>query len=670
MGCVRGSFGRSRAWGAAVAMAGLGLAATGAQAAEPASVMIVFDGSGSMWASIEGAPRTNKLTLARDAVRRALGKVDPQTRIGLAAFGHRRGDCGDVEVIRPPEPVDVQRLADSLDRFNPRGRGPLVAGLREAAKALGPPPAKRSIVLIHDDADNCQLNVCTMAEELKASGITAHVVGLAVKPDDAGRMACLPQLTRGRMINVQSAADVGPAIEEALRLAGAAPAMADRAPPKPTVTAALTVPGPAPIPADAPPGLYLRALLAPNTEALGTAVQWTVRADGKDGASIYAARAASPHVPVEPGRYLVEARDGAVFASMVVDAADKVPTAVNLVLNAGLLRVRGLVEKVGAPLGDAVITISEAGAASESRKDAPSGAPLALSKGGETVALLPAGRYVVRVEQGLVRAERSVVVPAGSQGRIDIPLNAARLQVSAATRDDAGMLDAPVFSVDEDDPDAPRGRREVARSTAKVADFVLPPGTYYVIARQGGAETRERLALAPGEVMRRSLTLASGRLALATKPPGTQGANEPVSYRIERLDASPPEVITTSRPAPTLMLAPGRYRVEGRYGAMNVRAVRDVEIRAGQPPQQLTLEPQAAAVRLRLVGGGSTPLADVFWDIRDEAGRTVWTTGLAEPAATLQVGRYVVRAETRDKRYERAVELRAGDTRVVELTAD
>ena len=135
------------------------------------------------------------------------------------------------------------------------------------------------------------------------------------------------------------------------------------------------------------------------------------------------------------------------------------------------------------------------------------------------------------------------------------------------------------------------------------------------------------------------------------------------------LDGAAPEVITTSRAAPVLVLPGGRYRVEGRYGAMNARTVRDIEVKAGQT-QQLTLEPQAAALRLRLVANGLPVLAEVLWDIRDEAGATVWTTGQPEPSATLQAGRYSVRAETRDKRFDRAIELRAGESRLVELAAD
>jgi hypothetical protein len=190
------------------------------------------------------------------------------------------------------------------------------------------------------------------------------------------------------------------------------------------------------------------------------------------------------------------------------------------------------------------------------------------------------------------------------------------------------------------------------------------------MARLGGVEARERVALAPGDTVRRTLTLAAGRLSLSTRLSGgtLPGPNDPVSYRVERLDGPPGDIVTTSRATPTLNLAAGRYRVEGRYGIANARSVKEVEVKAGQV-QQLTLDQQAAVLKLRLSNSVGA-VGDVFWDIRDEAGRNVWTTGQSEPSLILQVGRYVVRAEAREKRYDRQVELRGGETRLLELTAD
>jgi Ca-activated chloride channel homolog len=632
--------------------------AADANAQEPASVVLVFDGSGSMAGNIEGV-RGSKIALARDATRRALAKLAPQTRLGLVAFGHRRGDCSDAEVLRPLEPLDAQRVGDSLERMVPRGRGPVTTALREAARAFPTQTGKRSLVLIHDDADNCQQNVCVAADELRRAGIVVHIVGLGLKPADAASMACLPQATGGRLVNARTAEQIVAGMEEVLRLADSeAPNIVDQ-PGMPGVprlgpqAGALPQGAPA-IPTDGAPGLYLRALLMAGAEPLNTALHWTVVAEARPETVLYAGRAANPYVAAGPGRYIVEARDGATTSTQTFDVGDKGPTAVNLVLNAGTLLIKAQAQKSGAILGDAIVTVREASQAADA-----AGPPVAMFKGGEGQLTLPAGRYLVRVEQGLVRAERAVVVAAGSQGRVEVSLNAARLLLSIAGQDAAASAETTVLSVVEDDPDAPKGRREMARSAARQADFVVPPGTYYVIARQGGVETRERIAVGPGDTLRRALNLSVGRLALAAKPPGGAARSEPISYRVERLDGPGQEVVTTSR----------RYRVESRYGAMNARAVRDVDIKAGQT-QQLTLEPQAATLRLRLVSAGAASLSDVLWDIRDESGATVWTTGQAEPHATLQAGRYAVRAETREKRYDRVVELRAGESRLVEFTAD
>jgi Ca-activated chloride channel homolog len=635
-----------------------------AQTAAPvASTIIIVDASGSMATPID-ASRLGKFPLAREALRRGLQRIAPQTRVGLMSFGHRRGDCGDVEVLRPAEPVDPDRIHEALEKLNPRGLGPLTFSLREAAKALPPPGAPRSVILIFDDADNCRLDLCQAAQELRAAGITVHSVGLALKPQDIPKTACLAQVTGGRAYNARTPEEVGNSIEEALRLASADPS--GGAPPaakSPGPGARPSAPPapPAAIPADGPTGLYLRALLAAKGEPVSWPVHWRVSTESDPQVALLDATVANPYLSVPPGRYLVELRDGAASASTVIEPLANKPTPVNLALQAGTLRISVPAQRTGAPIDDVVVTIAEAGGS----KEAPAGSPLTLFKGGEAVATLPAGRYVVRAELGLVRAERAIVVPAGSQGRLEIPLNIARLQLIAATRDGTPAAEPPMFSVVEDDPDSPKGRRELVRSAARQVEFVLPPGTYYVVLRQGGVEARERIALGLGDVVRRTLSVAAGRLAVSTKLAGaTQPLTDGVSYRIERIDEPAPEV-TTSRAAPTLLLAAGRYRVEGRYGAMNARMVREVEVRPGQV-QQLVFEQQVATVRLRLTGSAS----EAFWEIRDEAGRTVWTTGQYEPQAILQAGRYTVRAETRDKRYDRAIEVRGGESRVLEVAAD
>lgn len=629
-------------WAAGLVLLALLLSCRGALAAEPGSLVIIMDGSGSMWGNIEGARQT-KLVLAREALRRGLGKLAPQARVGLAMFGHRRGDCSDVEVVRQPEPLDVAQLMAPLEQLNPRGRGPITLAIREAAKAMPRGAISPTLLLIHDDADNCQPDLCTAAAELKAAGVTAHVVGLGVKADDMAKMACLPQATGGRHFNAQNQDQVASFIEEALLLTAS-----DMGGIEARMTPTTVVP-PSPIPASGPPALYLRALAAPNTEPLSIPLNWTVTSEAQPDLPLFGARTVNPTVPMAPGRYIVEVRDGPISAKQTVEVRDNRPVNVTMLLNTGMARIRVLTRKTHEVLPEALLTVADA-----------NGTLMLAARTAETMTLLPAGRYVVRAELGTARAEQTVTIAAGRLFAVDIPFNAARLQLNAP-------LQAPIFSVLEDDPDAPGGRREVARSAAQPAEFVLTPGTYYAVARQGAVEIRERLAVGPGDLVKRTLTAAAGTLALSTKPPPFgAGGDAYISYTVARADNTQQDAITTSRPSPTLLLPSGRYRVEGRFGLMNVRSVRDIEIKAGQG-QQIVFEHEAAALRLRVTGSGPT---DVFWVVKDQAGNAVWTAAHPEAVATLQAGRYVVRAEMRNKRDERAVELRAGEAKLLEFSAD
>jgi Ca-activated chloride channel homolog len=484
-------------------------ATTSARAADSAAMMIVVDGSGSMAGLIEPRARQTKIVLVRDALRTALAAVGRQTRIGLAAFGHRHGGCNDIEIVGPPGPPDVERIMAPFARIKPRGKGAVTFALREAAKQLPTDAAPRSLLLIHDGADNCQQDVCAAAAELGAAGIAAHVVSLGLAPEELAKMACLPQATGGRHFQAETAEQASAAIGEAVRLASSELAVIGLAPTTPAGPApwASSVVPPTPVPATRPAALHLRALAVAGAEPLGFPLHWTVAPTDEPDAPLFDAWTANPVVPVAPGTYVVTARSDLVSASQAVMVKDARTLAVSVILTAGAVRVRVSAQKTAAPLTDAIITVSSA-----------EGAPLAVFKAAEVTALLSPGRYQVSAELGLIRAEQAVSIVEGRQAPVDIAMNMGRLQLTAAARDGAGPSEPALFIVMEDDP--PRGRREVARSAANQAEFVLPPGTYYVVARQGEAEARERLEIGSGDVVRRTLTAATGRLGLLNDRPG------------------------------------------------------------------------------------------------------------------------------------------------------
>jgi Ca-activated chloride channel family protein len=627
--------------------------ATDALAADPASVMIVVDGTGSMRGLVDPKTRPGKAKLAavQDALRPALAKVSPQTRIGLAIFGHRRGSCVDTEIARAPQPVDADAIMAPLMQIRPTFKGPLTFSLREAAKQLPKDGAPRSLVVIHDGSDDCRQDPCAAADELAAAGITAHVVSLGMDASDLAKMACLWQATGGRHFNAETVEQVEAGIAEALLAASRAPAAVGTA----SGSWATTVVPPAPVPARGPTALHLRALWGPNAEAVGVPLYWTVARKDAPEATLFESSARNPVVPVAPGDYVVTLRSDLITASEAVSVGDNRPKAVPIVLGAGALRVRAVAQRTGTPLADALITVA-----------AVDGTPLAVFRAAEAATLLPPGRYRISAEVGLVGAEQTVTVTEGRSAQVDLALSMGRLLLTAAARDAGAASDAaPLFIVMEDDP--PRGRREVARSAASRAEFVLPPGTYYVMVRQGGAEARERVELNSGEVVRHTLGGAVGQLALSSSSPVPLAGNL-VSYTVKRLDDPDQETIWTGRSAPLLSLPAGRYRVEGRYGLTNLATTRDVEIEAGQT-QQLSIEHQAATLRVRLTGIGAG-LADVTWEVRDERERVVWAGSQTEGTAVLQAGRYRVSAYTASKQLDQAVELRAGEARVVEMRAE
>lgn len=650
------TFYRCRRLGAAVLGTLAGIAPAATQFSDPPSLVIVMDGSGSMWAPFD-ATRQAKYLIARDALGQALGKVNPQTRVGLVALGHRRaGDCNDVEVLRPPEPLDVERFMAPLSQVSPRGRGPLALALREAANIIPRDAGSRHVLLIHDDADNCQADVCAAAAELRAEQITAHVVGVGAKVEDIAKMACVPQLTGGKHLNAQNAGQVADLIEEALQQSGLGGSAVQPPTSRGPQTAQLVPPPP--IPATGPPALHLRALLAPSTAPVATPLHWAVTAE--DGSQLFDGWASSPVVPAVSGRYAVEVRDGLISARQTVASGDR-PMSVTLVLGAAKIIARPQPPRSTIPLDDAIITISSIGSGSEET-------PVAVFKAAGVATLVPGGRYAVRAELGLVRAERIVTVTAGQTETVDLPLRVARLILSAGGRDGFQPLENPTFTVLEDDPDDPSGRREIARSTAKAPTFMLAPGTYYVVARQGIVEARETVALKPGDDTPRQMQApAAGRLSLSSRVTGVMPRGYTPSYLIQRIDDAQ-EPLATSDVSPTVFLPPGRYLVEGRYGPANIAMTREVEVQASQA-QDLVFEHGVAELKLRfLPSAGGT--SEVFWDIRDSTGKLVWTSSQSEALATLSAGRYRITAETREKRYERQVEARSGETRTLDISGD
>jgi len=632
-------------------------------AGEAPTVMILLDGSGSMWGPL-GNDRRSKFEVSRETLAQTLARVRPDARLGLSSFGHRRrGYCADVEVIVPPDANNLEKVTTPLAKLNANGMGPVAMGLRETAKAIGT-AAPATIVMIHDDIDNCSPDTCAAAAEIAKANpnLAIYSIGLGLGPQKLQQMSCVANATGGRAYDAQDIAGLNAALDEIVKLANLEPGGVPAGPKDQTSKKEDAAPAP-----EAPPGLYLTAGLGPDSATLESPVRWRIAKAGPDGEVVLETRAAAVVQKVPPGNYEVEARLGLASAHKTVEVKADGPTSVRLDLNAGVLKMLARAAKNAPPLPSPVFTVTAVDGG-DSKKSAT---PLWIGREAQPEIVLPAGDYNVSAEDGLARQEQTVKIAAATATTFDAMLATGRLELTAARGNGSDQADTGAdgvtFLVYEDDPDASQGRREVTRSAAPSAVFTLAAGTYYVTARTAAAEVKEQIAIGAGDVVKKTLALNLAHLKLSTKIDGAASLESlPLTYTVFRLDGEPHEIIRTQAKEPDLELSAGRYRVEAALGATNVRAAAEVTLTAGQA-QKIALKLDAGRVTLRLADAQGAGAGDVFWEVRDDKKQPVMRSSEPQPTALLAPGRYIVTSETRDKQLRSAFEVKAGETRTFDI---
>ena len=655
MGCGRTTGGRARSF-AAVLVAALWAVTPAPPAAHAAEspLTVVMDGSGSMWGKI-GTERLAKFQLARQGLAEALPKLPPATPLGLVAFGHRRAGCQDVEVLRPPEAGDATRIVDLLAEFNPRGRGPITAGLQTALETM-PKGGAGTILLIHDDVDNCQQNPCSLLGEIRSQypRVVVHVVSIGMSPGEAPQMQCLTTATGGQHYLATSGPQVTSAIAEVIEIVSRSPRTAG------PVARAETAPRESAAPVG--PGLHLIASLGPTALAPDLPVRWRVERLGAGDAAIQRQQGGAVTVPLVPGRYAITAELDLLSVRQEIEVADVASMRVQLALAGGTLRLAAIAGRLNKPLDGTRFVIRPAATAASDGKPV---APVWIARGARAEIALPEGRYEVVVTHGSTRIAEEAAVVVGERRALDARLAVGELELATLQSENGNRLEQVVYVIQEDDPDAPQGRREVARSAAARPVFALPAGTYHVIASHGAAEVRDRVAIGAGEVVRRDLVLNSAELSLASGLVARLAADpDEVQWRIVPLERRDAKVVRAYGTAAKVVLGAGRYRVEARFGPLNAQASRDIAIAPGAQ-DTVSLTPAAARVRLRLAPVQGEPPGDVFWKVRLASGAIVWSSTESEPVGLLQQGTYVIEVQTRQTRHEQAAEVRAGADRIV-----
>lgn len=177
------------------------------------NVMVVFDGSNSMWGQIDGIA---KIEIARSVMNNLLGEWTAERDVGLMAYGHRRrGDCTDIETLVQPGAAARDAILAHINTITPTGKTPLSDAVEQAAIALSYTDQPATVVLISDGLESCERDPCALAEALEKRGVefTAHVVGFGLGGDeDTASLSCIAEKTGGEFISASNAEELGAAL--------------------------------------------------------------------------------------------------------------------------------------------------------------------------------------------------------------------------------------------------------------------------------------------------------------------------------------------------------------------------------------------------------------------------------------------------------------------------
>lgn len=184
------------------------------QAAEFPEAMFILDASGSM---AEPAGAQTKMAAAKEVLREVVPSMDPEVKIGLAAYGHRNAkDCLDIEILVPPGGEDRGIILSRIEDLQPLGMTPLSEALLQVADTLAGRDAETTLVLVSDGVETCGGDPCEVVEELKKASIRfiLHVVGFDVNPAEQAQLVCMAEAGGGRYFSAGDTAALRAALNE------------------------------------------------------------------------------------------------------------------------------------------------------------------------------------------------------------------------------------------------------------------------------------------------------------------------------------------------------------------------------------------------------------------------------------------------------------------------
>lgn len=423
--------------------------------------IIVLDGSGSMWAQIDGEAR---ITIARDTLSEVLSTMPADLELGLMTYGHReKGNCGDIEMLVVPGSGTAAAINEAASRINPKGMTPLSDAVRMAAEELRYTEDKATVILITDGLETCEVDPCALGFELENQGIdfTAHVLGFGLSDEEGRQVACLAENTGGKYLSAED----GDALVDALTTTVAEVAQVE------------AVPEPEPEPVPEPEPAVLEYNIVP-TAALAEGgpdlfddradLVWRlydVAPDGGRGEMIRTEYNSNARFDAEPGEYHLEAQFGYARVMQKITVAEGELLEPHFVLNAAVIQVTARRNPGEEPSNAIGVRLHFSGDQS--------------TVYGTGTFRVPAGDMRMVTYVDAVEIEESFTLAAGDQIEKDIILGSAEVLTNAHYVEGMPIADSGLgVRIYKAKKALDGSREEVSFGYGPDEKFDLPPGDY------------------------------------------------------------------------------------------------------------------------------------------------------------------------------------------------
>ena len=188
-------------------------------------VLLVMDSSGSMAEPTGGG--TTRIDAAKKALHSVIDNTPDDTELGLRVYGSHDNpkgspeSCKDSDLVVPIATDNRDQLRTEVDQYKPVGWTPIAHSLSEAGKDLSD-EGNRTIVLVSDGEETCEVDPCDVAARLAEKGIdlTINTVGLNVSGKARENLQCIADKGKGEYYDAENADDLEEALNQATRRQG------------------------------------------------------------------------------------------------------------------------------------------------------------------------------------------------------------------------------------------------------------------------------------------------------------------------------------------------------------------------------------------------------------------------------------------------------------------